>query len=104
MTDEPKAGNAAPQPEETVLVNPYLNPQAPREPQLCGFGQTFLMSLSAMVNQYRIMPQDMIDKLTPPPEERAAMLRSQAADLMAAAEELERGDPDRPQWGSKWKN
>lgn len=90
------------------VVNPYLNMNNPEEPQLCGFGMSFLGVLSQMVNQYQIMPQQMIEALTPPVEERVEILRDKAAEFMQAAQDLETSadaaDPNNPQWGSKWKN
>lgn len=88
-------------------VNPYVSIDNPEEPQLCGFGMTFLGVLSGMVNEFQIMPQQMIEALTPPPEVRAAMLRQKAAMLSEMADTLEKGGTDldgKPKWGSKWKN
>lgn len=85
-----------------VYGNPYMTHKD--ETALCGFGLSFLTALSGMVNQYQIMPQDMIAALTPPVEERARMLREQAAGLMAMADRLEdEAKPDGPAWNSKWK-
>lgn len=89
------------------ITNPYLNKDNPKEPSLCGFGASFLSVLSGMVSQYQIMPQDLIDAITPPPDERAAILRARAADLMQAAQDIENAntvDDEKPKWGSKWKH
>lgn len=87
------------------MVNPYVSVDNPEEPQLCGFGMSYLMALSAMVNEYQIMPQQMIDALMPSPEERAVILRQKAAAMIEAAEKLENpADGSKPEWGSKWKN
>lgn len=110
MTDPvtANAGGEAPPEDNTdpeagpVYGNPYMS--HPDEPSMCGFGQKFLVALFQMVNQYQIMPQDMIAALTPPPEVRAAMLREQAAGLEAMAQRIEdEAKPDGPAWNSKWK-
>lgn len=92
------------------MVNPYISMDNPEEPQIAGFGLTFLGLLSQMVNEYQIMPQQLIAKLTPSADERASILRQKAAAMMEAANKIEAAgdvqdeDDGKPKWGSKWKN